>query len=177
MKIGDKVKVKSEKEILKAGAYKHIKPTFFNPNGAIGFEPFMVEYCGTTNKITEIDTDGTCKLDNSEGWYCEDWLEKINDTFYTTLRDVYNVDSEIADFYTKWLFDTQEIIVTDSDYEFDSADFAPGRNYHAKKAVDVNLCITTNCKDVDEYFTHGVYHSGMFIDCITSDLANKIEKS
>lgn len=177
MKIGDKVKVKSEKEILKAGAYLEIPPTPLNPDGKIGFEPFMVKYCGTTNKITEIDIDGTCELDNSEGWYHEDWLEKIDDTFYTTLRDIYNVDGGLADFYTKWLFDTQEIIVTDSDYNFDSTDFVPCRNYQAKKAVDVNLCITTNCKDVDEYFTHGVYYSGMLIDCIASDLANKIEKS
>jgi hypothetical protein len=176
MNIGDKVKVKSEKDILKAGAHKQIKPTFLNPDGKIGFEPFMVKYCGTTNKITEIDTDGTFRLDNSEGWYHEDWLEKIETTICPTLRDVYNADGEFADFCTKYIFDTQDIIVTDSDYEFDCSDFKPNTIYVAKKASDVVLCITTDCEDAEEDFEYGVYHSGDLLDCISESLVKKIKK-
>lgn len=77
--VGDKVKIKSYKEIEKMSIGKNSNDQLIFENTSIVFNPMMVRYCGNIDTIARIslNSDGYLryKLENHEFNWLDSWLD------------------------------------------------------------------------------------------------------
>ena len=165
--VGDKVKVKDFYDIavtLDKGHRTH----------NLLFSKEMLDLCGKTFIISHIRAGYTTtnekeviELEGTGYVFVEEWLELVD--LKCTLEDVFEYDSELADFFADQIRDEYNIIICDIDHAIFDEDLHENTTYVTKQAKDIVLKFDSKHPSVDEWHTHAVIFEGYgYIDCVCS---------